>query len=106
MNNGQNAVCHNVIPTIKAKPRPVFMIKCMRQAKCKLLQVGINITQFNAVKIQMLLILMRESLIGKRTARAVLTVMCYSVGSAMRQGSSSLTRLTGQSAMTPGTWRR
>ncbi|QEM94342.1 hypothetical protein FEI17_27340 (plasmid) [Kosakonia radicincitans] len=24
--------------------------------------------------------------------------MCYSVGSAMRQGSSSLTRLTGQSA--------
>lgn len=43
---------------------------------------------------------------GKRTARAVLTVMCYSVGSAMRQGSSSLTRLTGQSAMTPSTWRR
>lgn len=42
----------------------------------------------------------------KRTARAVLTVMCYSVGSAMRQGSSSLTRLTGQSAMTPSTWRR
>ncbi|EOV4354021.1 hypothetical protein V6218_23605, partial [Escherichia coli] len=38
---------------------------------------------------------------GKRTARAVLTGMCYSAGSAMRHGSSSLTRLTGQSAMTP-----
>ncbi|MGT6459928.1 tyrosine-type recombinase/integrase, partial [Escherichia coli] len=33
---------------------------------------------------------------GKRTARAVLTGMCYSAGSAMRHGSSSLTRLTGQ----------
>ncbi len=43
---------------------------------------------------------------SKRTARAVLTGMCYSAGSAMRHGSSSLTRLTGQSAMTPGTWRR
>ncbi|MGF7168333.1 hypothetical protein FHW04_004747, partial [Pantoea sp. AN62] len=31
----------------------------------------------------------------KRTARTVLTGMCYSVGSVMRQGSSSLTRLTG-----------
>ncbi|EKJ58618.1 hypothetical protein ECFRIK523_1939, partial [Escherichia coli FRIK523] len=28
---------------------------------------------------------------GKRTARAVLTGMCYSAGSAMRHGSSSLT---------------
>ncbi|TJH94652.1 sugar phosphate isomerase/epimerase, partial [Escherichia coli] len=27
---------------------------------------------------------------GKRTARAVLTGMCYSAGSAMRHGSSSL----------------
>ena len=44
--------------------------------------------------------------LGKRTARAVLTGMCYSAGSAMRHGSSSLTRLTGQSAMTPSTWRR
>lgn len=43
---------------------------------------------------------------GKRTARAVLTGMCYSADSAMRHGSSSLTRLTGQSAMTPSTWRR
>ncbi|MFN0750216.1 hypothetical protein ACKWMQ_25195, partial [Escherichia coli] len=34
--------------------------------------------------------------ISKRTARAVLTGMCYSAGSAMRHGSSSLTRLTGQ----------
>ncbi|ECM7885570.1 hypothetical protein CW109_05655 [Salmonella enterica subsp. enterica serovar Brandenburg] len=42
----------------------------------------------------------------KRTARAVLTGRCYSVGSVMRQGSSSLTRLTGQSAMTSSTWRR
>ncbi|WP_340543178.1 hypothetical protein, partial [Escherichia coli] len=32
---------------------------------------------------------------SKRTARAVLTGMCYSAGSAMRHGSSSLTRLTG-----------
>ncbi len=40
---------------------------------------------------------------GKRTARAVLTRMCYSVGCVMRQGSSSLTRLTGQSAMTSST---
>ncbi|WMV68595.1 ion transporter [Escherichia albertii] len=45
-------------------------------------------------------------IVGKRTARAVLTGMCYSAGSAMRHGSSSLTRLTGQSAMTPSTWRR
>ncbi|WP_353487353.1 transposase [Escherichia coli] len=44
--------------------------------------------------------------VSKRTARAVLTGMCYSAGSAMRHGSSSLTRLTGQSAMTPSTWRR
>ena len=44
--------------------------------------------------------------ICKRTARAVLTGMCYSAGSAMRHGSSSLTWLTGQSAMTPNTWRR
>ncbi|MCK6826063.1 hypothetical protein L8Q94_22300, partial [Enterobacter kobei] len=29
---------------------------------------------------------------GKRAARTVLTGMCYSVGSATRQGSSSLTR--------------
>ena len=43
---------------------------------------------------------------SKRTARTVLTGMCYSVGSVMRQGSSSLTRLTGQSAMTSRTWRR
>ncbi|WP_024221935.1 inner membrane protein YiaB [Escherichia coli] len=47
-----------------------------------------------------------EMVICKRTARAVLTGMCYSAGSAMRHGSSSLTRLTGQSAMTPSTWRR
>ncbi|WP_374184281.1 class II holin family protein [Klebsiella variicola] len=42
----------------------------------------------------------------KRPARTVLTGMCYSAGSVMRQGSSSLTRLTGQSAMTSRTWRR
>lgn len=46
--------------------------------------------------------LMRSAfrVIRKRPARTVLTGMCYSVGSVMRQGSSSLTRLTGQSAMT------
>ncbi len=54
-----------------------------------------------------LLVLFRKSEQDcKRTARAVLTGMCYSAGSAMRHGSSSLTRLTGQSAMTPSTWRR
>ncbi|MCO7818493.1 hypothetical protein NI821_27585, partial [Escherichia coli] len=37
---------------------------------------------------------------GKRAARTVLTGMCYSVGSATRQGSSSPTRFIGQSAMT------
>ncbi|MEY6774683.1 transposase, partial [Klebsiella pneumoniae] len=38
--------------------------------------------------------------IRKRAARTVLTGMCYSVGSATRQGSSSPTRFIGQSAMT------
>ncbi len=47
-----------------------------------------------------------EKFFRKRTARTVLTGMCYSVGSVMRQGSSWLTRLTGQSAMTSRTWRR
>ena len=42
-------------------------------------------------------------LIRKRAARTVLTGMCYSVGSATRQGSSSLTRFIGQSAMTSRT---
>ncbi|MGX3901962.1 SDR family NAD(P)-dependent oxidoreductase [Klebsiella pneumoniae] len=41
--------------------------------------------------------------IRKRAARTVLTGMCYSVGSATRQGSSSLTRFIGQSAMTSRT---
>ena len=40
---------------------------------------------------------------SKRPARTVLTGMCYSVGSATRQGSSSLTRFIGQSAMTSRT---
>lgn len=52
------------------------------------------------------LFLWRKQYQRKRTARTVLTGMCYSVGSVMRQGSSSLTRLTGQSAMTSRTWRR
>ena len=39
----------------------------------------------------------------KRAARTVLTGMCYSVGSATRQGSSSPTRFIGQSAMTSRT---
>ncbi|EBE2443204.1 hypothetical protein FNH59_23845 [Salmonella enterica subsp. enterica] len=41
---------------------------------------------------------------GKRTPRAVLTGMCYSVGCMMRQGSSSLTRLTGQLSTTGKKW--
>ena len=44
-----------------------------------------------------------QCLKGKRAARTVLTGMCYSVGSVMRQGSSSLTRFIGQSAMTSRT---
>lgn len=40
---------------------------------------------------------------GKRAARTVLTGRCYSVGNATRQGSSSLTRFIGQSAMTSRT---
>ncbi|MDL4000630.1 toprim domain-containing protein [Klebsiella quasipneumoniae] len=52
-------------------------------------------------KAKTLLIEQRDS--RKRTPRAVLTGMCYSVGCMMRQGSSSLTRLTGQSAMTSST---
>ena len=47
-----------------------------------------------------------QSYARKRPTRTVLTGMCYSVGSATRQGSSSLTRLTGQSAMTSRTWLR
>ena len=43
---------------------------------------------------------------SKRAARTVLTGMGYSVGSVMRQGSSSLTRFIGQSAITSSTWRR
>lgn len=42
-------------------------------------------------------------IVGKRAARTVLTGMCYSVGSATRQGSSSPTRFIGQSAMTSRT---
>lgn len=45
----------------------------------------------------------RLTIKGKRAARTVLTGMCYSVGSATRQGSSSLTRFIGQSAMTSRT---
>lgn len=41
---------------------------------------------------------------SKRSARTVLTGMCYLVGSATRQGSSSPTRFSGQSAMTSRTW--
>ena len=40
---------------------------------------------------------------GKRTPGAVLTEIFYSVGRVMRQGSSSLTRLTCQSAITSST---
>lgn len=44
-----------------------------------------------------------EEIESKRAARTVLTGMCYSVGSATRQGSSSPTRFIGQSAMTSRT---
>ena len=44
-----------------------------------------------------------SGIICKRAARTVLTGMCYSVGSATRQGSSSPTRFIGQSAMTSRT---
>lgn len=46
------------------------------------------------------LIILPGQIKRKRAARTVLTGMCYSVGSATRQGSSSLTRFIGQSAMT------
>ncbi|WP_228727575.1 hypothetical protein [Klebsiella grimontii] len=49
---------------------------------------------------------LRDGADRKRAARTVLTGMCYSVGSATRQGSSSLTRFIGQSAITSSTWRR
>ncbi|MCL7690076.1 WYL domain-containing protein [Klebsiella quasivariicola] len=42
--------------------------------------------------------------IRKRTAITVLTNGGYLVGSTMRHGSSSLTRFTGQSAMTSRIW--
>ncbi len=45
----------------------------------------------------------QSAAIRKRAARTVLTGMCYSVGSATRQGSSSPTRFIGQSAMTSRT---
>lgn len=46
---------------------------------------------------------LRREVERKRAARTVLTGMCYSVGSATRQGSSSPTRFIGQSAMTSRT---
>ena len=54
-----------------------------------------------AIETQQKLINLR--IYSKRAARTVLTGMCYSVGSATRQGSSSLTRFIGQSAMTSRT---
>lgn len=50
-----------------------------------------------------ILIQLQGADIRKRAARTVLTGMCYSVGSATRQGSSSPTRFIGQSAMTSRT---
>lgn len=79
----------------------------------KTLKAGSRITLRDQLQLMMQIELLNVvfmmntiSIKGKRTARAVLTGMCYSAGSAMRHGSSSLTRLTGQSAMTPSTWRR
>ena len=65
-----------------------------------------NVSEVVAPNEQMAILFKGMANICKRTARTVLTGMCYSVGSVMRQGSSSLTRLTGQSAMTSRTWRR
>ena len=56
--------------------------------------------------ITIVLVFMIAIVVSKRAARTVLTGMCYSVGSATRQGSSSLTRFIGQSAITSSTWRR
>ena len=53
--------------------------------------------------ITIVLVFMIAIVVSKRAARTVLTGMCYSVGSATRQGSSSLTRFIGQSAMTSRT---
>ncbi|MGT7092590.1 hypothetical protein ACRW5D_27710, partial [Escherichia coli] len=39
--------------------------------------------------------IMPDDFVSKRAARTVLTGMCYSVGSATRQGSSSPTRFIG-----------
>ncbi|EBG3275355.1 hypothetical protein JGV33_004669 [Salmonella enterica subsp. enterica serovar Kentucky] len=64
--------------------------------------------RYNPV-IDMIMRLRNEKKLGelhffcKRAARTVLTGMCYSVGSATRQGSSSPTRFIGQSAMTSRT---
>lgn len=52
---------------------------------------------------QRLFIYQEKTDMRKRAARTVLTGMCYSVGSATRQGSSSPTRFIGQSAMTSRT---
>jgi hypothetical protein len=41
--------------------------------------------------LETVLLMLVSGLVGKRTPKAVLTGMCYSVGCVMRQGSSSLT---------------
>ena len=69
MNQGQNPISQKSIPAVKAKPRLIFMIKRKCQAKSKLLQVGINLAQFNTVKVQMLLKITWESLIGTLFSR-------------------------------------
>ncbi|MCK6889624.1 hypothetical protein L8R46_24595, partial [Enterobacter roggenkampii] len=70
----------------------VTLFKFKRWADTETLQAIQRVdTSANAEKHHLMLRLMNH---GKRTARTVLTGMCYSVGSVMRQGSSSLTRLT------------
>jgi len=49
-------------------------------------------------------VLFKSLVIRKRAPRTVLTEVVYSAGSVTRHGSSSLTRFTGQSAITLSTW--
>ncbi|STU74360.1 conjugal transfer protein TrbB [Klebsiella pneumoniae] len=89
-------VMQTFFPNIPVATPTTFLVNVNTLEALPLLQGATDAASFMA----------RMDTVRKRTARAVLTGMCYSAGSAMRHGSSSLTRLTGQSAMTPSTWRR
>ncbi|MDW1240473.1 lysozyme, partial [Klebsiella pneumoniae] len=75
------------------------------QAVSKMLKVSVTQNQYDALvslayNIGTRALSTSTLMKSKRAARTVLTGMCYSVGSATRQGSSSLTRFIGQSAIT------